>query len=411
MRPGTPERAYTAGMAARALPAAAAPVPESGGRVLLDAGERAALAPLGLAMGARMFGLFLLLPVVAPYVISIGGDVGLAGLAVGVYGLTQAMMLAPLGWLSDRLGRKPVLAAGLLVFAAGGAMAGYVEHPVAVVVGRAVQGLGAVSAVILASVGDATRERTRAQGMAFVGIAVALAFGAAMVLAVPLAGTMGVDGVFNLTALLGLLAAAVVLAAPVPAVSSKARGPAAISVDVAVLPYCLGVFAIHFTMAALFVVLPLELVAGDAFEASWLLYLMAFVLSLFVAVPLIVLRSTKAGVLAAATACVAAAAPLAALTASSGALYALVVVLALFFAGFNYLEAVLPSRAASLALPGGRGAVMGVYAISQALGVFAGGLVAGRLAGGYNPAVVMVVGAILALSWLPVLYLHKLRKK
>ena len=361
------------------------------------------LAPLMFAISMRMLGLFLLLPVIAPYVVGLrDGSVELAGLAIGAYGLTQAFMLAPLGWLSDRVGRKPVLVAGLLVYAAGGLLAGSLEHPVVVVVGRAVQGMGAVSAVVMASVADVTRPESRAQGMALVGMAIAMSFGLSVVAAVPLAAVIGVPGIFVATSLLGFVAAVVIALMPLPKASTK-RPPLADLVDVRVLPLCLGVFAIHFTLAALFLVLPLALVEQGDGERAWLVYIVSFVVSVALAIPFIIRKPTGTRHLVVASACVAVAALAVPLAVGAG-LILVTIALAVFFAGFNYLEAVMPSRVSLLAMQGGHGSALGTYAIAQAAGVFSGGIVLGLLGSEYNLAG-MAIGAVLALAWLPLISL------
>ena len=366
---------------------------------LLSATEAKAVAPLAFAVGMRMLGLFLLLPVLATYVVGLrDGTVELAGIAIGVYGLTQAFMLAPLGWLSDRIGRKPVLVAGLLLYAAGGLIASGIEHPVMVVVGRAVQGMGAVSAVVMASVADVTRKESRAQGMAIVGLVIALAFGISVVTAVPLADAIGVPGLFLATAVMGVAAAVAVAIAPLPKASAPA--PNAHLVDVRVLPPCVAVFAIHYVLAAIFLLLPLGLMEQGLAEKAWIVYLVAFVASVVVAAPMIIKKSTAMAPLLLSSVCVAAATIAVPLAPGAGIVPA-IVILAVFFVGFNYLEAVLPTKVSLLVHQGGHGSAMGVYAIAQAAGVFAGGLLFGTIAGTAYNSMGIALGALLALIWIP----------
>ena len=376
------------------MTASLAAAPLMPARQALAAAEAQALAPLLAALGCRMLGLFLLLPVLAPYVLDLpAGTPQLAGLALGAYGLTQACMIAPLGWLSDRWGRKPVLCAGLLVFAAGGLLAASLEHPVAAILGRALQGMGAISAVVLAGISDLTPPAKRAQGMALAGVAIGGAFALAMVAATPLAELLGVRGLFAATAALALLAIPAVLACPLPRPAAPEAG--SWQVDRRMLPFCLGVFGIHWAMAALFLHLPLLLAATSGGLPAWLLYLLGFVLSVAVALPLLIRRSQDDWTLRLATALLVAGlvmaqfAPGTALT---------VLALAAFFAGFNLLEAIMPARVSLLAGPAGRGAAMGAYAISQALGVFAGAAVAGRLA--EHGALGIYLSCAVAAAWL-----------
>ncbi len=342
-----------------------------------------------------MFGLFLLLPVIAPYVLSLpGGNLRLAGLAVGIYGLTQAAMLAPLGWVSDRIGRKPVLIVGLLVYALGGYLAGAIEHPTTVVLGRALQGLGAISAVVFAAISDSTATQTRAQAMAVVGVGIGLAFGAAVVLAGPLAAWLGVAGILRATAWLGLIALAVVVITPLPKHKAKMSGGI---VDVRLLPLCLGVFVIHLAMAAVFVHVPLSLAQLIDTDRLWQVYLTSFVLGAAVAVPLII-RYSQAKEVVIGTAVAVGISLLGIVMFGYLGAIAITAALVMFFAGYSYLEAVLPVRASLLALPGSRGATMGVYAISQALGVFAGSFLAGELRQEYNQ-LSLIIAAVGTIIW------------
>ncbi len=388
---------------ATALPAVAEP-PASGAGARRDGmlgGALPAVSALSFAVAMRMLGLFLLLPVLAPHVVGLpGGSLELAGLAVGAYGLTQAIMLAPLGWLSDRVGRKPVLVCGLLVYALGGLLAAGVEHPVTIIVGRAVQGLGAITAVAVAAVADVTRPESRTKAMGVIGLGIGFAFGISMVAAVPLAGLVGVRGIFVSTSALAVLAAFCVLAVPLGKPSAAGSAGEAF-LDARLLPLCLAVFALHFLMAAMFVFLPLELVEQGEEGRAWLVYLSAFLVSVCVAVPLIAKQAPSLKRLGAASACVALAA-VAVPAAPEHGIYAAIAALALFFSGFNLLEAALPANVSVVAGRTGQGSAMGVYSIAQALGVFAGGAAAGTAGSGYNFHI-MAAGAVIALAWMPLM--------
>ena len=351
--------------------------------MLLSRSELGAVAPLALAVGLRMLGIFLLLPVLAIYVLAMpGGSPPLAGLAVGIYGLAQAAMLLPLGWLSDRIGRKSVLIAGFLLFACGGVVAALATSPGLVIAGRAIQGLGAVSAVAIAAIGDTTRPETRPQAMALIGMAIAMSFGLAIVTATPLADVWGVPALFGITAALGAIAAAAMALAPLAKPAARQAGPASPQAmpTARLAVVCSGVFVIHFAMAAFFVLVPPSILttAGSG-GAAGIIYLGSFLASVALAAPALIWRPAGAGAVAAILI-----AGTLALVPLAGSLAQLGLLLALFFAGFNYLEATFPAKVTDLAPTGKVGAVSGGYAICQALGVFCGAAVSGQLAQDYN---------------------------
>ena len=325
-----------------------------------------------------------------------------AGLAAGAYGLTQAALLFPLGWLSDRIGRRPVIIAGLLVFAAGGFVAGAAESPAAVIAGRALQGCGAISAAALAAVADSVSERGRAAGMAVVGIGVALAFVLAIVLAGPLAALFGVDGLLVFTGCLGLAAAAAVAGfgrfRP-PAAPTPHRGGA---LPAALLLPCSGVFGIHALLAMLFVIVPVLLAELVGVGEIWRVYLPAFALALLPAALLIMRAQAMPRLGAAALLLLAASAPISALAALAGPL-PLAAALVGFFACFSVLEALLPAAASRLAPSSGRGRAMGVFAVCQALGAFAGSAAAGLAGREYG--IICLAAASAAVALLAVLFL------
>lgn len=341
--------------------------------------ELRTLTALAGATSLRMFGLFVLLPVVAPHVLAHpAGTAELAGLAVGIYGLTQAIMLVPLGWLSDRLGRKPVLLLGLLLFALGGFLGGSVDHPVSIIIGRILQGLGAISAVVLATVGDVTKEANTVKGMALVGVGIAAAFGLAMILAGPLAASIGIPGILFVTGGLALVACGVIAVTklpPLPQLSAEQKVKKNL-VGVDIWPLCAGVFGLHFAMASVFVVLPIRLVALVEFTALWQVYLVAFGIAGVLVAPLIMTKSNDPKLFYAAIGLVGLGS-VSLLVSSQLGVVAIGLLLVIFFLGFNFLEAVLPAKAAKLAVPGARGATMGLYSIAQALGIFLGGWLAG----------------------------------
>ena len=365
--------------------------------------EKRFVTSAALVAMLRMFGVFALLPVLAPYAASFEAATPmLIGLAVGGYGLTQAIMQIPLGVLSDRIGRVPVIVAALLLLAAGSVIAATADTIYGVIVGRLMQGAGAISAALVAFIADATRETVRTRSMAIYGIGFGVAFMVAVIAGPAIAASAGVEGVFWAAAGAALVAVALVLS--LPKVAQPTR-QATFSLLPALRPELLKldlyVFMLHAILTASFVGLPfvfsqrLDL----AMTSHWMIYLGALLVSLAITVPLLVRddRQGKAGYLKLAVALLLASQLLFAFTSFS--VVAVVIGLALFFGGFNFLEAGLPAHLSNKADESSRGASLGVFSTAQFLGIFTGGLLGGRfLAAG--PQGVFLLCAILALIWL-----------
>ena len=362
---------------------------------------RRAVAALAGIFALRMFGLFLLLPVLAIYAARLPASTPLLiGLALGIYGLTQGLFQIPFGMASDRFGRKPVIALGLLIFMAGSVVAALADSVAGLIAGRAIQGAGAVSAAVLALTADLTGEAQRTKAMAVIGVSIGAVFLLSLMLAPPLQSAIGVAGIFWLSAGLALVALVVlwrVVPDPGATVSrSKPRSetePLAahfggILADRQLLRLNFGVFFLHTVLTAVFVTLPALLLAksGLVLADHWKLYAPVLLLSVVGMIPLVMLgsrdRSLKPAFNAAVGLFLLAATALA-MTADRG-IAALLVALWLFFVAFNALEAMLPSLVSRLAPATGKGAAMGVYNSFQFLGMFAGGLVAGWLSGRFG---------------------------
>jgi MFS family permease len=255
--------------------------------------ERRATACLAGVSALRMLGLFVVLPVLALYAATLpgGADPRAVGLALGAYGLAQAILQVPFGWASDRFGRKRAIAAGLVVFAAGSFLAAAATDAVWLIAGRALQGGGAVSAAVMALAADLTRDEVRTRAMAGIGIAIGSTFALSLVLAAPLAAAIGVPGIFVLTGVLALSAIAVIARgvpeAPLP-VTRRERGfPRAAIADPQLLRLDFGIFALHAILMALFVEVPFALRdAGLAPASHWQVYLPVLVASVVVVLPL-----------------------------------------------------------------------------------------------------------------------------
>lgn len=367
---------------------------------------------IGLLSGmlaVRMLGLFMVLPVLALYAETLAGATPvLIGLAVGVSGITQATLQIPFGTASDRYGRKPVIVAGLLIFAAGSMLAAVGETVWVVIAGRALQGAGAISAAAIALIADLTPSRYQTRAMAVVGISIGAAFALSMVLGPALAGHIGVPGLFWLTALLAGLAALAALLLP-PGNGGISRTPShglalALLREPDFRRLSMGIFTLHLLLTATFVALPglLRDQAGLPPARHWELYLPALLFSLALTLPLIKWfeqgQAYRRRVFAAAVALLGAGQLVLAFEPAGLVFVGLAVVL--FFGGFNFLEANLPALVAASVPESRRGAALGVYAASQFLGAFAGGLLGGWLLGLFGAGGVFAAGAGLALLWL-----------
>jgi MFS family permease len=371
--------------------------------------ERRASASLALIFAARMLGLFLVLPVFALEAARYpgGSDPALVGLAMGIYGLTQGILQIPYGLASDRYGRKRVIVIGLLVFGAGSFVAAAAPDLTWLLVGRALQGAGAVSAAVTALLADQTRDIVRTKAMAMVGASIGLMFAVSLVAAPALAARIGLNGLFTVTGLLALSCIAVLLWWTPPAPVQHANVPRGRLVEVLrhgpLLRLDLGVFVLHAVQLAMWVALPALLVqSGLAKEQHWQVYLPTVLGSFVVMGGVFTLerRGYLRAVFLTAIGLVLLAQVGLALAAQSHSLAVLALLLFLFFCGFNVLEATQPSLASRLAPPHSRGAALGVYNTLQSLGFFAGGAVGGWLAKNVGPAGLFGACAGLMLVWL-----------
>ena len=370
---------------------------------------RAGLSLAGV-FGLRMLGLFFILPVLAVHAAHIrgGDDLTLVGLALGAYGLSQGILQIPFGMASDRWGRKPVLYAGLLVFAAGSFLGIAADEIWTMIAARTLQGAGATSSVAMALAADLTREQHRTKVMAMIGSMIGLMFALSLVGAPLLYRAIGMGGLFALTGLLCLAAMALVRFqvpdAPLPARPAE-RQPSPVRaavMDPQLLRLNAGILVLHIVLYAMFVVVPPLLVEGGlALAEHWKLYLPVVLGSFVLMVPAVLYadrRNHSKRVLVSAVALLLVAE--AGLAASGGGIATLAVWMLLFFVAFNVLEALLPSLVSRLAPAHGRGVAIGVYNTTQTLGVFFGGLAGGWVASHYGTTGVFVVCALLAALWL-----------
>lgn len=365
--------------------------------------ERRAIAVLASSVSLRMIGLFMLLPVMAIYARDMQGSTPfLIGMAVGCYGLTQALMQIPLGALSDRIGRKPVIVGGLLLFACGSVLAASTDSIFGLICGRLLQGSGAVAAASSALAADVTRESQRTKAMAIIGVSIGASFMLAIVLGPALATVIPTKGLLLLAAAMGVLAAILVgLCIPEASRNGVSKGITANGslFKAEFLRIDFAVFVLHAALTAIFVVLPQRFTAyGAEFTAEWMVYLSSLLVSFAVIVPVLWKIDRQRGVKSLYLfASVVLLAGLIALAVST-TLRITWLGLAMFFVGFNILEASMPSHLSKKAPAESRGAVMGVFSTSQFFGTFVGGVGAGVLISA-GPAMVFAACGLLVLLW------------
>jgi len=370
--------------------------------------ELRATAWLASLSALRLFGLFVILPVFALYAQTLpgGNNHAWVGLAMGIYGLTQGVLQIPFGWLSDRIGRRPVLYAGLSLFALGSIIAAWAPDLFWVTIGRALQGAGAISGVVLACVGDVTREQHRTKAMAFIGVSIGLTFAGSLALGPLLEQAIGVPGIFALTGILAVLALLVVRRVVPERSSTVIVSPVAFrevlrSRELARLN--VGVFALHLTLMALFVAIPLMLRdAGLVETRHWQVYLAAMIAAVVLMVPALIVAERRGmgkqvmlgGILL--------------LLISQGvlggsvdaSLALLVGALLAYFVAFNILEAQLPAMISRFAPAGARGSASGLYATLQFIGTFIGGAAGGWLYEHYGSSAVFAFCTAVTTIWL-----------
>lgn len=378
----------------------------------MNAQEKRAASGLSLVFAFRMLGMFMVLPVLATYGQDLAGATPfLLGLAIGAYGLTQAVLQIPFGMLSDRFGRLPIIYIGLLIFAAGSVVAGMSDSVWGVISGRVLQGAGAISAAVMALLSDLTREQHRTKAMAMIGISIGISFAVAMVVGPLVTRGFGLSGLFWFTAamaLVGMVIIAITVPKPAQQVVTRESGVAKTALAATLrnpdlLRLDLGIFVLHAVLMASFVALPLALVeqGGLPKEEHWWVYLVTLFVGFFAMLPFIIYSEKKrqmkrvfvgaVGVLMGTELF---------LWLFADSLTLLIIGTLAFFTAFNFLEASLPSLISKVSPAGAKGTAMGVYSTSQFLGAALGGMLGGWLFTVGGASLVFAGCAALAALWL-----------
>jgi predicted MFS family arabinose efflux permease len=374
--------------------------------------ERRAVGSLSAVMSLRLLGIFMLLPVFSLFAQGLPGTTPfLVGMAMGIYGLTQGLLQIPFGMVSDHLGRKPVIAVGLVIFIVGSLIAAHTQSIYILIFGRALQGAGAVGSTIIAMLADLTREEQRTKAMAINGMTIGLSFSLAMMLGPALVPFIEVSGIFELAALLSLVAILILFVVVPKAEHSSWHRDAepepaqfmTILKDPQLARLNIGVFFLHAVFTASFVVIPIGLqqLAGLPGDKQWQLYLPALVVAFFASIAMIVWAEKKqrvkhfflVGILTIGIS------ELVLNFCSESILFSTLGIL-LFFTGFTLLEAFLPSYVSRTAPKSRKGTALGIYSCSQFLGIFVGGAAGGWLYGQFGLTQVYLFSALLTLVWL-----------
>ena len=365
----------------------------------------ASIGALCLVMFLRMSGVFIVLPLISVYAGGLvgGGGAFVAGMALGAYGITQAFMQIPTGLLADRWGRKPVMAAALLLFAIGGFAAAAAQTAEALILARLLQGAGAVASVASAWLADVSPAEQRTRAMAVFGSAIALAFMVSLFAAIPLVSAVGIKGVFVFTGCVGLLALVITLLTPSPA------HPGTTAISFLILRqiiysdlkiFALGAFALHYALTTIFLYLPTALNLG--LEQHWRVYAPSFLASLLIAVPLISFADRRPATTMLIACALITPGLFIIFTFGHWSQWA-TVGLFLFFSGFIVLEAAIPARVSRAALANRRGLSLGVVMTCQFAGIFAGGVFSGLLSDMFGKPTAAAAAELLFLVWFAVL--------
>nr|WP_206738904.1 MFS transporter [Rahnella contaminans] len=366
---------------------------------------------LGTVFSLRMLGMFMVLPVLTTYGMKLSGaSEALIGIAIGIYGLAQAVFQIPFGLLSDRVGRKPLIVFGLVIFCIGSIVAASTESISGVIIGRALQGSGAIAAAVMALLSDLTREQNRTKAMAFIGISFGITFAIAMVLGPIITHAWGLHALFWAIAVLTILGIIITVAVvPSPAThilnreSSMVKGSfGKVLSNAKLLKLNFGILCLHILLMSSFVVLPQVMEhAGFPPSEHWRVYLITMLTSFVAVIPVIIYAEKKRHMKQVFMGCVAVLLLAEIVLWSAGLhLWAVIAGIQLFFLAFNVMEAILPSLISKESPAGYKGTAMGLYSTSQFIGVAIGGSLGGYVYGNSGAGAVFLVCAAIAIVWL-----------
>lgn len=380
--------------------------------------ERVFAVKISLVMSVRMLGLFMLFPVMSIYAAEYENSTPfLIGMSIGIYGLTQALLQIPFGYLSDRFGRKPILICGLIIFFLGSVLSASTSNLILVIIGRALQGGGAISAVLMAFLADSVNEENRAKANAFVGFQIGVAFMLSLLIGPIISSKVGLQGLFWTIALLSLISMLLVFSLN----QSKPIRYYRLSISAfsetltkELITLDLSIFSLHLILAAGFIVMPIIIVENQivSMAENWHLYLPAIFLSFLGMLPLIVIsekfKKTKYILMICISLLI-----LSQLIFLNATLnfQLFLVTLTIFFIAFNSIEALLPSLLSRTADTEKRGLAMGIFSTSQFLGTFFGGAIGGLIYDIYDLNSVFLFTIFVAIIWWFLMLLMPLKTK
>ena len=377
---------------------------------------RSTLALAGI-FGLRMLGLFLLLPVFSIHARGLpGGEHALwVGLTLGIFNIVQAFFYIPLGRLSDRIGRKPVVLWGLSLFVAGALICAARDELLWIAIGRGVMGAGAVSAAISAWVADLTREQVRTRAMALVGGSIALSFALSLVIAAPIYRLISLSGIFLVLAVLGVIAMFVtyyILPTSKPEAKVQQASLKEVFFRLELMRLNAGVFVLHATQVAMFLVVPRLLEqAGLPLSSHWQVYLPVVLLSFVFMAPVLIFGEKKQRLRSVLLVAIALLLLAEFVFTRATSIMTIALALLIYFVGFNLLEALQPSLVSRFAKES-KGTALGVYNTTQSIGLFTGAVIGGWLMDSQGDLSVFVMGAALPLCWLIIAWsMHELPAK